>query len=197
MKTLPIQSEGRKALAREYARIHYGLDEWRLVAPRLVIVHYTGSDSDAVSLSVFKPARLEASRTDIEAGGSLNVGVHYMIAKDGTIWSLLPESDMGRHAIGYNHVALGIELTGSSADKLTPAQLEACAALVADIARRTPSITYLCGHHEYVQEGRAHTVLYRELQPGYGPTRKTDPGEAFMNALRRLLLDRYSLNFLD
>ena len=192
-----VQSDARKTLTREYSRIHYGIDDWQLVDPRLIVVHYTGTDSDGESLSVFKPDELTASRTDISAGGALNVGVHYVITKDGTVWSLLSETDMGRHAIGYNYTSIGIEMTGSSGSKLTAAQLDSCAALVADIARRNPSIEYLCGHHEYVEKGRAHTVLYRELSPDFAPTVKSDPGPAFMASLRERLKTAYALELAD
>ena len=135
VKAWPIQSETRQELTREYSLLHYGINDWQLHDPQLIIIHYTGTDSDQVSLSVFKPAHLGASRPDIVAGGDLNVGVHYLITRDGTVWSLLPETAMGRHAIGYNHIALGIEMTGSAGSKLNAAQLRSCTALVADIAQ--------------------------------------------------------------
>ena len=193
----PVQTDARKALARDYARVHYGIDDWRLAAPRMIVVHYTGTDSDEESLAVFRPDTLGSSRTDIESGGALNVGVHYVITKDGTVCSLLPETDMGRHVIGYNYVSLGIEMTGSSGAKLTDEQLASCAALVADIARRNPSVEYLCGHHEYMQVGRAHAVLYRELVKDFAPTVKSDPGPEFMAALRRRLRTAYGLELAD
>ncbi len=197
VRPYPVQTEARKSLTREYARAHYGVDDWRLVDPSLIVVHYTGTDSDEHSLSVFTPERLAESRGEIAAGGAVNVGVHYVIWKDGTIWSLLPETDMGRHAIGYNHVALGIEMTGSSGDLVTDAQIESCAALVADIARRLPSIRYLCGHHEYVQDNRSHRRLYTALLEGYGPTVKHDPGERVMSLLRERLAREYGVSLED
>jgi hypothetical protein len=197
VRPFPVQSDARKELAREYSRAHYGIDDWRLVDPRLIVVHYTGNDSDEWSLSAFKSDSLDASRTDIAAGGALNVGVQYVILKDGTVWSLLGETDMGRHAIGYNWTAIGIEMTGSAGSRLTEAQLESCAALIADIARRIHSIAYLCGHHEYVEKGRSHTVLYRELLTEFAPTVKSDPGPAFMAALRERLKTAYALELAD
>jgi len=196
-KPYPIQSDQRKTLSRDYAKLHYGIDEWRLVDPEMIIVHFTGSDSDEASLTVFKSASLGDTRPDIVAGGALNVGIHYVVWRDGTLWSLMPETDMARHAAGFNHVALGIEMTGSSAAKLTEAQLVSCAALVADIVRRNPSVKYLCGHHEYVQKGRAHLALYRELMKDYPPPVKIDPGDAFMSQLRAVLNTRYSLSLSD
>lgn len=197
IREFPVQTEARKELTREYARAHYGIDDWRLMDPSLIVVHYTGTDSDEYSLSVFAPDILSASRDEISAGGSVNVGVHYVIWRDGTIWSLLPETDMGRHAIGYNHVALGIEMTGSSGDRVTDAQIESCAALVADIAKRLPSIRYLCGHHEYMQEFRAHRSLYTTHLEGYAPTVKHDPGERVMALLRERLLSVYGVSLED
>ncbi len=196
-KPYPIQSEARKQLTREYSKLHYGLDTWRLDNPRLIIIHYTGTDSDTDSLSTFKPASLGSSRPDITSGGSLNVGVHYLIARDGSVWSLLPETDMGRHAIGYNHTAIGIEMTGKSESSLTEEQLQSCAALVADILTRNVTISYLCGHHEYMDPSRAHLILYTELMPGYEPTVKSDPGATFMKRLRKTLVDNYSITLKD
>lgn len=193
----PVQTEERKVLMREYARAHYGIDDWRLTDPELIVVHYTGTDSDGYSLKVFAPDRLAASRGDIASGGDVNVGVHYVIWRDGTVWSLLPEGDMGRHAIGYNHVALGIEMTGSSGDRITDAQIESCAALVADIAGRLPSIRYLCGHHEYEQDGRAHRRLSAGTTDGYEPTEKFDPGDRVMALLRERLLSEHDVSLED
>ena len=193
----PIQSPERRELTRAYALAHYGIDDWRLIDPQMIIVHYTATDSESVSLSTFKPARLGSDRNDIALGGELNVGVHYLIGKDGTIWSLLPESDMGRHAVGFNHLAIGIEMVAATEKGLTPGQLGAAARLVADIARRNPSIVYLFGHHEYRQASRAHFALYRELQAGYLPPEKSDPGQAFMAALRETLRKDFDLGLLD
>jgi N-acetyl-anhydromuramyl-L-alanine amidase AmpD len=193
----PIQSDERKALISEYARAHYGIDDWRLTDPEMIVVHFTGTESDAESLSVFSPARLSSSRRDIDSGGAVNVGIHYVIWKDGTIWSLLPETDMARHTIGFNYTALGVEMTGSRPESLTSAQLDSCAALVADITRRLPSIRFLCGHHEYLQSGRAHLSLFRDLVSGYAPTVKVDPGDRFMADLRSALSARYGIDLED
>ena len=197
VQSIAIQSDARKKLMKEYSRVHYGSAEWQLVNPRMIVVHFTGTDSDEESLSAFIPERLSSARQDITSGGEVNVGVHYMITRDGTVWALLPETAMGRHAIGFNYIALGIEMTGSSGEKLTAAQLTSCAALVANIARRIPSIQYLCGHHEYTQKERAHFYLYKELAQSYKPTVKIDPGEKFMTLLRDRLKLVYGLQLED
>jgi N-acetylmuramoyl-L-alanine amidase len=58
------------------------------------------------------------------------------------------------------------------------------AALVQDLLRRRPTLKYLVGHHEYVDKTRPHYRLYKELDPKYKPTEKSDPGAAFMKDLR-------------
>ncbi len=193
----PIMSGRRVELAREYSLVHHGIDDWKLEGPLAVVVHFTGTDSLAGSLGAFMDDELPSSRPDIAAGGRLNVGVHYVIARDGTVYALMPEYAMGRHTIGYNRVSLGIELVGSRPGSLTAAQLDACAALVADMAARHPGMRYLFGHHEYEEAGRAHAVLRLELLQGYAPTVKIDPGAAFMASLRERLKARFSLEFLD
>lgn len=188
-----ISSPERRALTREYALSHYGLDDWRLVEPSMLIIHYTGTDSDRYSLDVFAPVRLSSARGDIESGGDVNVGVHYVILRDGSVWSLLPEDEMGRHAIGYNHRALGIEMTGSSAERITAEQIASCAALAADIASRHPSLRYIVGHHEYMEEGLPHLAEFAELRSDYAPTVKRDPGEEVMSRIRDILARDYSV----
>jgi len=196
-KIYPVQSEARKILMKEYSLLHYGLDQWTLENPQMIVIHYTGTDSDEYSLSVFTSDTLASSRTEISSGGAVNVGVHYVITRDGAIWSLLPETDMGRHVIGYNYTAIGIEMTGSSGDVLTDEQLASCAALVANIASRNSGIRYLVGHHEYVQKGRSHLYLYKELVDDYTPTVKHDPGACFMYLLRETLDREYSVLLED
>lgn len=190
---LSVSSEDRRLLMRAYALFHYGIDDWKLTEPSMLVIHYTGNDSDRYSLEVFAPARLSSSRADIERGGEVNVGVHYVILRDGSIWSVLDETEMGRHVIGYNHRALGIEMTGSSGERITDAQIASCAALVADILRRHPGIRYLIGHHEYMEAGRPHRSEYTALHPEYAPTIKHDPGEAVMARIRALVEEEYGI----
>ena len=121
--------------------------------------------------------------------GDVNVGVHFVVDANGDVYSLLPLDVIGRHAIGFNHVSIGIENVGFS-DKLTKAQEEADVALVQDILKKRPAVEYLVGHHEYVEKTRAHYRLYKELVEKYEPTVKSDPGPAFMKALRGDLSER-------
>ena len=107
-----------------------------------------------------------------------------MVARDGTIYRLMPENWMARHVIGLNYSSIGIENVGGKGNKiddLTPAQRQANIDLVFYLKSKYPSIEYLVGHHEYKQmEG---TSLWFEKDKGYR-TVKSDPGEKFMNDIR-------------
>jgi N-acetyl-anhydromuramyl-L-alanine amidase AmpD len=186
-----IFDDQRLKLTKEYCQIHYGLDTWQMTAPQMIVVHYTAISTFEKTMEFFSPVLL--SREDIRSGGAVNVSVHYMVDKDGTIYRTAPDDVICRHTIGFNHVSLGIENVGEDKDALTQAQLESDAALIADLVARHPSICYLVGHHEYQDRSLPHFALHTELDPAYKPTVKIDPGELFMSRLRGILKSRYQL----
>jgi len=110
------------------------------------------------------------------------VSVQYLIDRDGSIFQLMPDSWMGRHVIGLNHCAIGIENVGglNGKDDLTEEQLAANIFLVRHIKKKHPGVEYLIGHHEY-RKFEGHS-LWLEKDSGYR-TVKTDPGDGFMSRL--------------
>lgn len=186
----PAPTESRRALTREYCKAHYGLDSEVLVTPKLIVIHHTVLPTLKATLETFRPERLPESRTDLQGHGAVNVGAHFVVDRDGKVQPLLPEDMVARHAIGFNHVALGIENVAKDADALTEAQLDADAALVEELLRRHPTVEYLIGHHEYADKTLPHHALFKELDAGYELTVKSDPGAAFMRRLREKLAAR-------
>lgn len=102
VKRLIPYSAKRKQQMAGYAKAHYGVKDWRL-RPTAIVLHFTESNSVSGVISQF--ARNAPNRG--EAPGTC---AHYLIAKDGTIYELVPPSIMCRHAIGLNHKAIGIEM---------------------------------------------------------------------------------------
>lgn len=189
-RLLPWTAE-REALTHTYLRAHRtgAVPDDPAVAtrtdPRVIVLHWTAGPTAESAWQTFAPARL-AGRTDLADGGALNVGAHYLVDRDGTIYRLAPEDRVLRHCIGLNHVAIGVENVGGG-DKwpLTDAQVEANAALVRWVASRRP-ITHLVGHLEYRElEGHAY---FEERDPDYR-TSKPDPGAPFMAAVRARVAD--------
>jgi beta-N-acetylhexosaminidase len=129
-----------------------------------------------------KPQTLGGGRKDIAKASALNVSVQFLIDKDGTIYRLMPETWMGRHVIGLNYYAIGVENVAKDAKSLTPAQVRANIVLVEYLKHKYPTIEYLIGHHEYRR--MESTPLWLERDKGYRTT-KYDPGDAFMQKVRK------------
>jgi N-acetylmuramoyl-L-alanine amidase len=187
---LPSEPE-RKELTVGYLRSHRGPEsltgevekDVRMV-PRVVVVHWTGGSTAKSAWNTFASATL-GGRKYLQAAGALNVGAHFLVDRDGTIYQLLEEDRIARHCIGLNHLSIGIENVGDgSANALTVAQLQSNAYLVRELAGRHP-ITHVIGHHEYRQM-ELHPY-FSELDPGYR-TVKSDPGNEFMAKLRAELV---------
>ena len=182
-----IVTSARLELTRAYAKRHYGLNSYRLERPRMIVIHYTVSGNLRQALDVFRPERLSPARRELQGFGEVNVGAHFLVDKDGTVYSLLPTDVMGRHAVGFNHCAIGIENVARRASDLTPAQLKANVALIHHLLEKHSSLRFLAGHHELRTVGTPHATLYLEMDPRYQQSGKSDPGTAFMKALRERL----------
>jgi N-acetyl-anhydromuramyl-L-alanine amidase AmpD len=156
------------------------------IQPRMIILHWTGISSFESTWNYFNRSRAEAARAELAAAGEVNVSAQFLVDRDGTIYSLMPETWMARHCIGLNHLAIGIENVGDGEKyPLTPEQVKADAALVRYLAGKYP-ITHLIGHMEYRRmEG---TPFFLELDRNYRNT-KPDPGADFMRKVRTLTED--------
>ncbi|NDC38576.1 MAG: 1,6-anhydro-N-acetylmuramyl-L-alanine amidase AmpD [Proteobacteria bacterium] len=99
------------------------------------------------------------------------VSAHYIIARDGQIWRLVPEQQRAWHAgvsrlhdgrEEVNHYSIGVELLGKERTKFAAVQYERLVELTADMVRRLP-LTFMVGHDDIAQP----------------PGRKKDPGPLF------------------
>ena len=177
--------EERIALTREYIRTHYGLEVPDIeIVPRIIVLHWTAGKTLEGDFNTFVPSTLRGSRPDLAKTSELNVGIQFLVDRDGTVYRLMPETWMARHVIGLNYSAIGVENVGSN--DLTDAQLQANIKLVRYLARKYKTIEYLIGHHEY-REFEEHP-LWLERDAGYRTT-KSDPGDAFMTGVRAAVRD--------
>jgi N-acetylmuramoyl-L-alanine amidase len=170
----------RIALMKEYALLHYGMDDIHIV-PKMIVIHWTGGKSFKSAFNNFNKAEL-TGRPYLQKFGKVNVAAHYLVDRDGKVYKLMPDTLMGRHVIGLNHCSLGVENVGNN--DLTGAQLKADARLVGYLAQKHDTIEFLIGHHEYLLF--ENHPLFVEKVPGYR-TKKKDPGKTFMKKLRALL----------
>lgn len=172
----------RIAMTKAYIKSHYGMDVESIeIIPKIILLHWTAEMSLDKSFKLLEPQKLDTDRKDIAKASMLNVSAQFLVARDGTIYRLMPENWMARHVIGLNYFSIGIENVGGEGNKkddLTPAQVQANIALVQYLKAKYPSIEYLIGHHEYKQ--MENTPLWLERDKGYR-TVKSDPGDAFMD----------------
>ena len=107
-KPIPFGAQ-RKAETAAYARRHYGLGRWRLESPKVIVEHYTASETFSSAYSTFS-----ADTPDSELHELPGTCAHFVIDKDGTIYQLVPLTMMCRHTVGLNYTAIGIEHVGTS-----------------------------------------------------------------------------------
>lgn len=180
----------RIQMSKEYIRTHYGLDVKDItIKPKMIVLHWTAVMDLNSSFMRLKPQMLFSDRKDIADAGALNVSAHFLVARDGTIYQLMPDNLMARHVIGLNYSSIGVENVGGKdniKEDLTPAQVEANIALVRYLKTKYPSIDYLIGHHEYLK--MQTNPLWLEKDKNYR-TLKNDPGNNFMQAVRKDLTD--------
>jgi len=175
----------RIAMTKAYIQSHYGKHVESIeITPKIILLHWTAEMDFDRSFKRLQPEKLLSDRKDIMNASALNVSSQFMVARDGTIYRLMPENWMARHVIGLNYSSIGIENVGgkdNKTDDLTPAQRQANIDLVMYLKAKYPTIEYLVGHHEYQQmEG---TSLWLEKDIGYR-TVKSDPGDKFMSEIR-------------
>lgn len=92
----------RKAEMAMYSKAHYGTLTYALL-PKQIVLHFTATTTYASAWNTFAqdtPNRGELPGTCAQ----------FIVDKDGTIHQLVPEDVRCRHAVGLNHVALGIEM---------------------------------------------------------------------------------------
>ena len=175
----------RVTMTKDYIRAHYGKKVDNIeITPKIILLHWTAEMDFDKSFKRLLPQKLLSDRKDIVKASALNVSSHFLVARDGTIYRLMPETWMARHVIGLNYSSIGIENVGGKGNKiddLTPAQRQANIDLVFYLKAKYPSIEYLVGHHEYRE--MESTSLWLEKDKGYR-TVKADPGDKFMNDVR-------------
>ena len=178
-KPIPFGAQ-RKAETAAYAKRHYGVSTWQLTSPKVIVEHYTASESFSSAYSTFS-----ADRPDSELHELPGVCAHFVIDRDGTIYQLVPLTVICRHTVGLNYTALGIEHVGTSDAEIlaNPSQLNASLRLTAWLMGRFGiELRNVIGHNESLT-----SPYHREL---YAPWRCQTHGDwtrADMDVYRRRL----------
>jgi N-acetylmuramoyl-L-alanine amidase len=105
-KPIPYGAQ-RKADMRGYARRHYGIDDYRLRHPRVIVEHYTVTDTFQPVYDSFAP-----NVPDYDLHELPGICSHFVVDRDGTVYQLVRTTIMCRHTVGLNYTAIGIEHVG-------------------------------------------------------------------------------------
>ena len=101
---------GRKQQMADYSRRHYGAKQatYLLTDPKAIVLHHTdGADWQ----SAWNTFNGNAAYNGEKPGTS----AQFIIAKNGTIYQLMPLTFRARHCIGMNYISFGIEFCQESA----------------------------------------------------------------------------------
>jgi beta-N-acetylhexosaminidase len=172
--------ERRKQEMRGYAMRHYGIDDYRLRRPRVIVQHYTVTDSFAPVYNYFA-----TDAPDPELHELPGVCSHYVIDRDGTIYQLVSTRIMCRHTVGLNWTAIGIEHVGRSDAQVLGNRRQRSASLRLTRmlqGRYDISTRNVIGHNE-----NRSSPFHRERVPRLRSQTHGDFQRAAMNVYRRRL----------
>jgi beta-N-acetylhexosaminidase len=156
-KPIPF-GDKRKAQMEAYSKRHYGTASWRLAGPKVIVEHYTGSNSFSSAFATFKSDAPNGELRELPG-----VCAHFIIDQDGTIYQLVRLTVRCRHAVGLNYTAIGIEHVGTSDAQILGNRRQLAASLSLTLwlmDRFGISHGNVIGHNEN-RESPYHHELYR------------------------------------
>lgn len=175
--------EKRKREMAAYSERHYGISEYRLSDPRVIVEHYTVTPDFQSTYNVFGPDVPDAGLHELPA-----LCAHFVVDKDGTIYQLVPLSLMCRHTVGLNWTAIGIEHVGNSDQDIlgNPPQLDASLALTHWLqCRFSIQLPDVIGHNESLKSQYHHenVASLRSQTHGDWPTADMNIYRAKLDAM--------------
>jgi beta-N-acetylhexosaminidase len=144
-RPIPFGAKRREEM-RAYARRHYAIDDFRLRSPKVIVEHYTATDTLQAAYATFAN-----DVPDVELHELPGTCAHFIVDKDGTIYQLVALTTMCRHTVGLNWTAFGIEQVGLNAREVLnrPAQYAAVVRLTAWLGCRYGiAVRNVIGHNE-------------------------------------------------
>jgi beta-N-acetylhexosaminidase len=92
-----------------YARRHYGIGDYHLRHPHVIVEHFTVTSTFRQAFNTFA-----ADVPDSELHELPGTCAHFIIDRDGAIYQLVKLTIICRHTVGLNWTAIGIEHVGFS-----------------------------------------------------------------------------------
>jgi hypothetical protein len=178
----------RTKLTQEYVKKHYNIPLKQIdFSPAMLILHR----SKISDLADF----FESLRNSISPGtqefeddedADVNKSTHYVIDRNGAIYSLMKDFQIARHSIGLDRHAIGITILGGGTDVLSDKQVVAAAMLARYLKSKYSTLAWLVSNGETA--AFESSLLWEEKLP-FVRDPDVDPGEAYMTKLRSFVAD--------
>jgi beta-N-acetylhexosaminidase len=152
-RPIPFGSKRREEM-RAYALRHYGIDDFHLRNPKVIVEHYTATETLQAAYATFANDVPDAELHELPG-----TCAHFIVDKDGTIYQLVALTIMCRHTVGLNWTAFGIEQVGLNAREIVnrPAQYTSVLRLTAWLrCRYAIALRNVIGHDESLSSPYHH-----------------------------------------
>jgi hypothetical protein len=179
----------RMKLTLDYIRKHSGeVVSGIEFIPRMIVLHRSNDDTFDGSYEALRPPTLQQTKTTQpdQRQPEANWSVHYLIDKDGNIYSLMQDFYIARHVVGLDRYAIGISNVGAEVSSLTPAQLRANVQLIHFLVHKHNNILWMIGASE--AEAFKGSGLWDEKDIKYRED-AFDVGKQFITDLRAQTAD--------
>ena len=178
----------RTKLTQDYVKKHYKISLKQIdFSPEMLVLHR----SKTANLVDFFESRRKSilpgtQEFEDDENADVNMSTHYVIDRNGAIYSLMKDFQIARHSVGLDRHAIGITLVGTANDDLSDTQVVAAAMLARYLKSKYSTLEWL------VSDGEAIAFqdfpLWEEKLP-FTKDPDLDPGAAYMAKLRGFVAD--------
>jgi N-acetylmuramoyl-L-alanine amidase len=178
----------RTKLTQEYVKKHYGISLKAIdFSPAMLVVHRSRTADLADFFDTVRNSTLPGTQEfEDDEEADVNLSTHYVIDRDGSIYSLMKDFQIARHSIGLDRHAIGITIVGIAADAPSDKQVVAAAMLARYLKAEYNSLAWLVSDAETA--GFENSPLWEEKLP-FVRQPDADPGTEYMTKLRGFVTD--------
>lgn len=165
-----------------------GIDTCIKITPKIIVLHMTELPTLEQAFEYLKEPVLREERDKLisKSYDRVNVSAHYLVDVDGTIYSLMPENYMARHAMGVNHLSVAIENVGLNIDGPTREQVDSNVKLVKYLMKKYKiKADKIFSHSSTATLKEQNSPLFVELDQNYFQPKKC--GDKVLSAVKKRL----------
>jgi len=178
----------RTKLTLDYVKKHYKISLKQIdFSPGMLVLHR----SKTANLVDFFESRRKSilpgtQEFEDDENADVNMSTHYVIDRNGAIYSLMKDFQIARHSVGLDRHAIGITLVGTANDELSDTQVVAAAMLARYLKSKYSTLEWLVSDGEAI--AFQDSPLWEEKLP-FTKDPDLDPGAAYMAKLRGFVAD--------